>query len=103
MLRFLMLVSLLGLGSGCAMTGVNLTHGPALITVYKDSGGLGHPTKHKKTGKACSYNILGFLAVGDGSIQAAKTRGGVAVVSHFDKHLYNFLLFGKACTVVYGS
>ena len=101
MLRSLVLLGFLG--SGCAMTGANLTHGPALITIYKDSGGVGTPTKQKKQGKACSYNVLGIVAAGDGSIQAAKARGGINVVSHFDKQISNFLLFGKACTIVYGS
>ena len=102
MLRCLVIVSFLT--GGCALTGINSTHSIALFSVYDYGGGLGSPTKHQKRGEACSYNVLGIVAVGDGSIQAAKTRGGVNIVSHFDKNLTNiFWLFGKACTVVYGS
>ena len=49
-------------------------------------------------------NVLGIVAVGDGSIQAAKARGVIKVVSHFDKSLKNILgIVGKSCTIVYGN
>ena len=102
MLKALVVVSFLT--GGCALTGINSVHSLALVSVYEESGGLGHPTKQQKRGEACSYNVLGIVAVGDGSIRAAKVRGGVNVVSHFDKSLTNiFWVFGKACTVVYGN
>lgn len=102
MLKSLVLLGFLG--SGCALTGVNSTHSLAFISVYEDSGGVGHPTKQQKRGEACSYNVMGIVAAGDSSIRAAKARGGVNVVSHFDKNVFNlFGMFGKACTIVYGS
>ena len=73
MLELLVLASFLM--GGCAMTGFNSTHGPALVTTYKD----------------------------DGSLQGAKALGGITVVSHYDKRVLNILgFFGKACTIVYG-
>lgn len=101
MLRSLVLAGFLT--GGCAMTGANLTHGPALITVYKDSGGVGISSKQQKRGEACSYNVMSLIAIGDGGIQAAKARGGIKVVSHFDKSVFNVFFFGKACTIVYGQ
>ena len=102
MLKALVIASFLT--GGCAMTGVSSTHGLALVTVYDDAGGLGSPTKQQKRGEACSYNVFGIVAVGDSSIRAAKARGGIKTVSHFDKDLFNiFGMFGKACTVVYGN
>ena len=103
MLKALVVVSFLT--GGCAMTGFMSTHGPAIVTTYKDDGGLGYPAKQqKKRGEACSYNIFGIVAIGDSSIQGAKARGGIALVSHYDKRVLNILgFFGKACTVAYGN
>ena len=103
MLKVLVIASFLT--GGCALTGFNSTHGPAFVTTYKDDGGLGYPAKQtKKRGEACSYNAFGIVAVGDGSIQSAKARGGITVVSHYDKRILNVLgFFGKACTIVYGN
>ena len=102
MLKLLVVASFLM--GGCALTGINSAHSLAWVSVYEESGGVGNPTKQQKRGEACSYNVLGIVAVGDGGIQAAKMRGGIKVVSHFDKSLTNiFWVFGKACTVVYGN
>ena len=104
MLKFVVLMSLFGFGSGCALTGINSAHSLALVTVYEDSGGIGHPTKQQKRGESCSYNVMGIVAAGDSSIRAAKSRGGVNIVSHYDKNVFNlFWVFGKVCTIVYGS
>jgi len=100
MLKALVVVSFLT--GGCALTGIYDVHGPAVVRVYKDSGNVGVSSKQQKRGEACSYNILGLAAIGDGGIQAAKTQGGIKLVSHFDKSIFNVFLFGKACTIVYG-
>lgn len=103
-MKVLVIVGLLVGVSGCATTGAMTPLGSAMVSVYEDSGGVGTPTKQQKHGKACSYNILGIVAAGDSSIKAAKARGGIKVVSHFDKSVFNLLtFFGKVCTVVYGG
>lgn len=57
-----------------------------------------------KEGKACGTSILGWIATGDASIQAAKTAGGIAKVASVDHSAKNLLgIFGEWCTIVRGN
>jgi len=56
-----------------------------------------------KMGKACMTSILGLIAVGDASVEAAKAQGGVKEVSIIDYEVNNILgIYGTYCTVVKG-
>lgn len=56
-----------------------------------------------KEGKACATSILGLIAMGDASVEAAKTNGGIREVSSVDHSAKNILgLFGEWCTIVRG-
>ncbi|MDR2008834.1 MAG: TRL-like family protein [Alphaproteobacteria bacterium] len=57
-----------------------------------------------KTGEACGYNVLGLVAGGDFSIEAAKKKGGITQVATVDKTVTNTLfVFAEVCTKVSGS
>ncbi len=57
-----------------------------------------------KTGSACTFSILGILALGDGSINAAATDGGISKISAIDlKGLSILGIFSNQCTIVRGD
>jgi hypothetical protein len=57
-----------------------------------------------KMGKACMRSILGLVASGDASIQAAKANGNIKKVSTIDYEVENILgVVGHYCTVVRGE
>ena len=56
-----------------------------------------------RVGEACSTSILGLIAVGDASIEAARRNGGITMISSVDESSSNyFILYGKYCTIVRG-
>ncbi len=58
----------------------------------------------KKMGKACSKSILGAVAMGDASIEAAKKAGGISTVATVDATSKNILgFYAEFCTVVSGN
>ena len=57
-----------------------------------------------KEGKACGTSILGWVATGDASVQAAKAAGGITKVASVDHSAKNILgIFGEWCTIVRGN
>lgn len=104
MLRiFLMLTfaAVLLVSYGCATVATPL---PALL--YSDvqgpidAEGSGIVTK---TGEACATSILGIVASGDASIDAAKQAGGINEVLSVDYKSTSVLgLYASFCTVVKG-
>lgn len=90
--------------TGCATTGLSSTTGYAVISFYKEGVSATEHEVADKTGKACTNNILGVIAIGDASVEAAKRAGGVKKVATVDKDIMNILgLFGQNCTIVTGS
>jgi hypothetical protein len=56
-----------------------------------------------RVGEACGSQILGLIATGDASVEAARRNGGITMVSSVDEATTNILgIYGKACTVVRG-
>ncbi len=56
-----------------------------------------------KIGKACMTSILGLVATGDASINAAKAAGGITEVTNINYEVNNVLgIYGKYCLVVQG-
>lgn len=79
-------------GNGILFTSVQ---GPVAVT---DSKGA------SKKGTACASNILGLVATGDASTQAAKNNGNITTVATVDHNSTTALgLFGKFCTTVTGE
>jgi hypothetical protein len=57
-----------------------------------------------KEGKACASTIMGLVATGDASIQAAKAAGGITEVSYVDHYAKSILgIVGEWCTIVKGK
>lgn len=58
----------------------------------------------EKTGKSCATSILGWVAIGDNSINDAKADGGITEVATVDNTAFNVLgVYGHYCTVVSGE
>ena len=57
-----------------------------------------------RVGEACAVQILGLVATGDASIEAARRNGGITAISTVDQTLNSYLFFyAKTCTIVRGS
>lgn len=79
---------------------------PAMVNII-NNGGVGRSAIGEsdtlETGRACATSILGFIAVGDASIQAAANERGItriANVSHTTEGVLG--VTAKYCTVVRG-
>ncbi|MBI2712470.1 MAG: hypothetical protein HYX41_06405 [Bdellovibrio sp.] len=92
------------LASGCATTGAYSPTGYAWISDHKDALLVTSKETGNKTGRACSKNILGFIALGDASVDAAKREGNITSVSSVDMEYTNIIgVYGSACAVVRGN
>ena len=102
-----LLTILLGLAAcvtalGCAIAAPGYVTG-GIYSGYTLGAGVG-PRTGTKTGEACVISVLGIVAVGDGSIDAAKQAGGVTQVESVDHKSFSILgIYGNVCTEVHGS
>ena len=56
-----------------------------------------------RVGQACASSILGLVATGDASIEAARRAGGITLITSVDGQSSNILFFyAKYCTIVRG-
>jgi hypothetical protein len=99
-------VSIGVLGIGLTVTGCQPVHAPLMGVLYLDVKGPITATAAGGTreGKACAQSILGMVATGDASIDAAKKAGGITEVSSVD-HSSNSVLgiTAEFCTIVHGK
>jgi len=102
--KFVLAVMALALGSGCAMAnGGNAAAMGTIYSGYKSPGQVGTAAAGK-TGEACISSILGLIATGDASIEAAKKAGGITQVAHIDHEQFGVLgVYATTCTVVHGQ
>lgn len=57
-----------------------------------------------KSGMAKATSILGLIATGDASIEAAAKAGGITKIHHVDEHVTGILgIFAEYTLVVYGE
>lgn len=57
-----------------------------------------------KTGEACAESILGWIAIGDASIETAAKNGGITTVTTVNRRVKNYLgVYAQYCTVVKGK
>jgi hypothetical protein len=74
--------------------------------VFFTNGKMGVQTgggQADKTGKACMTSILGLVATGDASIEAAKAAGGIKEVVNINYEVNNVLgVYGEYCIVLQG-
>lgn len=96
-------VALLMLGlAGCA----NIRNvAPAALSLDAGPVNVGPSAKAAtKRGEACIQNILGLIATGDASIDAAKQDGGITTVTSIDQSSTRVLgYYAKFCTIVKGQ
>ena len=89
---------------GCAMASGGNAH--ALGTIYsgyKSPGQVG-TAADAKIGESCISSVLGIIATGDGSLEAAKKAGGITQVAYVDHEQFAVLgVYATSCTVVHGS
>ncbi len=100
--------TLLTLSAVAALSGCATAYSPVgngiLFTSVQGPVSVTDATAKSKTGTACASNVLGMVAAGDASLQAAKSNGGITKVSAVDHNSTTFLgLFGQFCTVVTGE
>ncbi len=94
-------VAALGLG-GCA--GVASDLGYAFYQESQQPLLATEASVASKRGEACGENILGLIATGDHSIDAAKRNGGITQVTSVDADVFSiWTLYGKRCTIVRGN
>jgi len=101
------LTMLLGLVSGFVVSGC-ATAAPGIVTggIYSGYtiGSSVGPSTGTKMGEACAMSILGVVALGDASIDAAKSAGGISQVASVDHHSFSILgIYGTLCTQVKGQ
>jgi hypothetical protein len=105
-MKKLALVLLVSLLASCAKTQSGVSAG-AIFTSWQDtiSASVNNSVPVTKRGEACAMNVLGIVAVGDSSIEAAKKSGGIKDVAFADTNYTNvfFGVFQKGCTVVKGN
>lgn len=87
---------------GCAVA-ASPTNG-VLLTNVKGPINANEGTDTSKEGKSCAKNILGLVALGDASIEAAKKDGGISKITTVDHTTSRILgLYAQFCTVAYGE
>lgn len=70
--------------------------GPNQASPGKDEG--------KKTGQSCTSNVLGLVAWGDASIEAARAKGAIQNIATVDYNVFSLLgLYVQQCTLVTGA
>ena len=93
--RWVVLLSVLIIFSGCAYLNVKLPYDTDL-----DKTVLG-----EKVGVASCHSILWLIAWGDAGTAAAARNGGITVLNHMDMKVVNILfgIYTKETTIVYGE
>ena len=96
-------VKTLALGALTALfaTGCVYSHaGPGAIYMdVKGPLGKAEGSQGGSSGKACANNIFGIVAVGDATVDKAKSNGNVSDAKTIEYHSRNILGFGTFCTV----
>ncbi|HET8730112.1 MAG TPA: TRL-like family protein [Moraxellaceae bacterium] len=94
------------LGLALAVTGCANVRGPApaALSFYAAPLATGTSVKAGKRGEACAENILGAVAWGDASIDAAKKNGSITRVASVEAIPTRVLgFYARFCTVVHGE
>ncbi len=96
---------------GCSGVGGYTQPGGLMPTagIYMEttSGGILHDngTSPSKTGRACGTGILGIVATGDTSVEAAMNNGGIKKAVFTEQYIKAFLwgLYVEVCTIAKGN
>jgi len=89
------------------MPGCMIVTSPAMGNLYTDVKAplsATSNTGYSKVGKASCQSILGLIATGDASIEAAAKSQGITKIHHVDYESKNILgIVGSYTVVVYGD
>ena len=101
MKKLILLTLVVGImASGCGAIGMN----GILYTGVEEPVNATSNSRGTKTGEASCTNVLGLVAVGDCSIDAAAKKGGINNIKSVDQKTTSVLgLFVKRTTVVTGD
>jgi hypothetical protein len=96
--------------SGCSGVGGYTQPGGltpvAGVFMETTSGGIIHDngTTPTKTGKACGTSILGIVATGDTTVEAAMNNGGIHKAVFTEQYIKSILsVYTEVCTIVKGN
>jgi hypothetical protein len=97
-------IVLVGLGAiGCAAMATTPVTGLISSDVAGPVGATGDSLGCNSVGRATAESIMGLVAYGDASIEAAARAGGITRIHHVDYESTNILgLYATFTTVVYG-
>ena len=102
-----MLKSIIAVAVVSVLTGCATAKSPVMGSWYTDVNSSVAPTSNQagsKVGESCATSILGLIATGDASIEAARKAGGISTVSSVDDYASSILgLYAKYCTRVRGN
>lgn len=87
--------------TGCSLSGFGPIGG-----IYSEHkvGVYGTSPTGSKTGKACAQSILGLVAFGDASVEAASDKARITKVNNINLESFSILFFyGTLCTIVQGD
>lgn len=89
--------------TGCALVGGPVSNG-VLLTNLRGPGHATTLTEAPKMGTGCSSNILGLIATGDSSIDAAKRSVNITQVASVDYDSFSVLgIYARFCVIVRGK
>jgi hypothetical protein len=94
---------ILFLVSGCAASAMAPVNGWVYSDVVGPLGATPVP-KATRTGMSCAASYLGWVALGDAGIEAAKRTGGISEVASVDHQTWSVLgIYARFCTLVHGN
>jgi hypothetical protein len=98
--------ALLALMALILVTGCATARSPVSGAWYSDVKSSVTATSNQtgnRAGQACASSILGLIATGDSSIEAARRAGGINLITSVDESAESILgLYAKHCTIVRG-
>ncbi|MDH5477686.1 MAG: TRL-like family protein [Nitrospinota bacterium] len=101
-LLFAVLVAMVPMVSGC-LASVRTPITGILFTDVKGPESVGDGGDVSKSAEVCATSIMGWVAVGDASIEAAKKSGGISEIAFVDYHSTSVMgVFAKYCVRVSG-
>jgi hypothetical protein len=100
------------LGSGTANCGMvkSRTTGCLFQSTTNPGAVIAAPAKPSKVGKACAFNVLQIVAIGDVRPSTAARNGGITKLASVEAEAFEILpafgvykLFGQYCTIAKGE
>jgi len=89
-----------------ALVGCSSLRQPVIGGIYSDvvaSQDVSSNQAGNRVGQACATSILGLVATGDASVEAARRAGGITLITSVDGQSSNILfIYAKYCTIVRG-